>query len=588
MTTKQLSLRCSVIIFFSFFYLTLFAQKEDYVWMMGGGRGNFPQFTSFYIDFNSYPPKMEGVLQNFRFNVVSTSITDMTGQLLCYSNGVDIKGSDHGVIDNGNSLTDSLFFSGGLTAPQGTIILPLPEDDNKYFFLTSDIFIFELNFRTIAAISPLYYAYFDMSLNGGSGEVTSRDHVLNTDTLAGGQFVATRHGNGRDWWLICPKYHSNRYHRYLLTLQGIQEMGHQDVGTQVFDDLGSAIFSPDGRHYVRYNSYAYDTNKVYIDLYDFDRCNGLLSNHRQYEIDRRVPGGVCFSPNSQYLYVSLWDEIWQYDMTAPDIFDSGIKVAEYDGFLGLNQTLEYPTRFFMMQNTPDGRIIINIPNVNAQYLHTIQYPDRRGMACEVQQHSILLPAFNTFTLPNFPNYRLGPEDGSACDTLGLDNLPLARFRFDRDTTDSLHIVFTDLSAFKPEQWRWDFGDDIGSSFDKNNEYHYAEGGRYEVCLEVSNTFGSDRTCQTIEIGQITAIQELSTIKPKIFPNPFSNQLLLDWSDYPSETQLQITDVFGRVVYERQLRREQLLINTNHWGKGIYFYQISQKDRRLSTGKLLKQ
>ena len=50
-------------------------------------------------------------------------------------------------------------------------------------------------------------------------------------------------------------------------------------------------------------------------------------------------------------------------------------------------------------------------------MHVINYPDRARLACDVCQHCIQLPAYNSFTVPNFPNYYLGPLVGSACDSL---------------------------------------------------------------------------------------------------------------------------------------------------------------------------
>ncbi len=46
----------------------------------------------------------------------------------------------------------------------------------------------------------------------------------------------------------------------------------------------------------------------------------------------------------------------------------------------------------------------------------INRPDSLGSACDVQQHSIHLPGYSA-SLPNHPNYFLGPIVGSVCDSL---------------------------------------------------------------------------------------------------------------------------------------------------------------------------
>ena len=566
---------------------TAWGQKEDYIWMIGRGSPNFPLFTTSKIDFHHYPPQMEIVLQDFDFNIAASMTSTSEGNLVCYSNGVDIQNNQHEIIENGMELLDYMFYPAGLVTPQGSLILPVPDQYNQYFFLTTEAIFFDYQGIFAGGVHPILISRIDMNENNDLGKVIKRNTLLNTDTLSPGQIVATRHANGRDWWILASKFRSNLYYRYLLTPEGIIEQMPQEVGFQLHDDLGQAVFSPDGTKYARYNEDGI-AKKVFLDLYDFDRCTGFLSNHQQDSINLRVPGGIAFSPNSRYLYISLWEEIWQYDLQAPDVFSSGILVAEYDGFLGDNQGLQYHNRFFMMQLAPDGRIYINIPNTNSQYLHVIQYPDRAGLDCEVRQHAIQLPAFNAFTLPNLPWYRLGPEDGSACDTLGLDNLPMAHFRFDPDPSDSLNIIFTDLSAYEPEQWQWDFGDGNGTSTDKDNDYRYVDNGVYEVCLEVSNAYGSDRTCQMVDLGRLTSIIEIATSSLNLYPNPFSNQLWIDWPDFSPAAEIWMLDALGRLIHTELILSANQQLDIDDWKSGVYFYQIVQEGNIKKVGKIVKQ
>jgi hypothetical protein len=134
------------------------------------------------------------------------------------------------------------------------------------------------------------------------------------------------------------------------------------------------------------------------------------------------PGGVAFSPSSRFLYVSRWDSIFQYDLHAPDLVASEEVVAVYDGFLG---DFNRPTRFFNLLLAPDNRIYCSVSNANSRYMHVIENPDVAGVACSVQQHSIVLPVFNMFLVPNLPYYRLYDADGSPCDTLGINGPPLS-------------------------------------------------------------------------------------------------------------------------------------------------------------------
>jgi hypothetical protein len=87
-------------------------------------------------------------------------------------------------------------------------------------------------------------------------------------------------------------------------------------------------------------------------------------------------------------------------------------VAVYDGFM---QTV-FESIFTLMRLAPDGKIYIN---TYTRHYHLINNPDVQGIGCDVKQHHISLPQ-DPLLIPLYPNYRLGPIDGSPCDTLGID------------------------------------------------------------------------------------------------------------------------------------------------------------------------
>ena len=104
----------------------------------------------------------------------------------------------------------------------------------------------------------------------------------------------------------------------------------------------------------------------------------------------------------------------QYDLSAADIAASKDTVAIYDGFMQGN----VKTNFLNMQITPDNRIFINSTGTPS-YLHSIENPNVLGTGCNVVQRGIVLRGYNLWSMPNFPNYRLGALSGSPCDTLNV-------------------------------------------------------------------------------------------------------------------------------------------------------------------------
>jgi hypothetical protein len=201
----------------------------------------------------------------------------------------------------------------------------------------------------------------------------------------------------------------------LVTPNGVSVDGTQAIGEIRPRDVGQVCFSPDGSKFAYY--YGANTD---LEVFDFDRCTGLLSNPVHIPIDdSNFAGGVAFSPNSRYVYVSSTKDVYQYDAEAPDIEASMVHIAEWDSFY--SPFPPFATGFDLAQLAPDGQVYIATGNSTLS-LHVIHNPDEPGLACNMEQHGVVLPRYYANSLPNHPNYFLGPVDGSVCDSLGINTL----------------------------------------------------------------------------------------------------------------------------------------------------------------------
>ncbi len=78
------------------------------------------------------------------------------------------------------------------------------------------------------------------------------------------------------------------------------------------------------------------------------------------------------------------------------------KVASWEDLDG------WPDYFFLHQLGPDGKIYIS-PWGGTNRIHVINNPDSLGLACDFVQAGITLPyVASNSSIPNFPNYDLGP------------------------------------------------------------------------------------------------------------------------------------------------------------------------------------
>ncbi|KGE87227.1 hypothetical protein IX84_16390 [Phaeodactylibacter xiamenensis] len=510
--------------------------------------------------------------------------SDSIGQLFLYYDGQDVYNQTHLPMDGGADWHETEYATGWIGTQLG-LALPLPGSERHVSIVNSTTNSFPgLTVTTNFAGEGLLFSIVDQTENDGLGRVILRKEEISQDTLDPGKLSACRHANGRDWWVIVARYTLNEFHRFLLTPNGLEWRGTQQIGEGGNIGLGQAFFTPDGNKHIRYNSVG-GGEQDHLSIYDFDRCTGLLSNPRQEAFDQfGGGGGASVAKGSRYLYLGAGIHLYQYDLWAADILSSRTLIAEYDGFIDFN-----PTTFHSSQRGPDGKIYI-CGGFGTRYMHVIHNPDAPCPDCRIEQRGLELPTFNAGSVPNFPNYRLGPIDGSPCDTLGIDNIPLSRWRYEQDTLTPFTVQFYDLSDYEPATWSWDFGEG-SSSMDTLPAHTFPGPGTYEVCLTVSNANGSDTKCKTLEFTEpVTATEQAETAPlATAFPNPFRERFSLSlragW--LPVQADAVVYDAMGRPVLTQRLSAGFNTLDLSGCPSGVYTWRVEEQGRVLEVGKVVK-
>ncbi len=403
---------CSILLLSFLFFQLGHCQLLDAVWQLGYNNSPAPYAEGIQLDFKLGAPQITNFSRKMPFFRANSGICDSSGNILFYSNGFWIADATHDTMIGGSGLNPGQFanvlsnFGNGI--PQSSIILPLPDNTNLFYLFHETIDYNPGPYQVLR----LFKTVVDMSLNNGLGAVISKNDTLIEDTLLFGELTAVKHGNGRDWWLLTHRWQSDEYYSFLIDPQGIHGPYSQHIGAVCDNGIsGQACFSPDG------TKYAHANLEVDLEIFDFDRCTGLLSNPVQiFYNDSFPPYSVAFSSNSKYLYVSTFYEIHQYDVGTSNIAATDTVVAIYDGFY--DQWPQYQSVFYLAQLAPDNKIYLTCAN-GVRYLHVINNPDSQGIACDVQQHSLYLGDWASACVPNYPNFKLGALGGSACDTLGV-------------------------------------------------------------------------------------------------------------------------------------------------------------------------
>ncbi len=388
-------------------------------WLMGYQEWGGIPFGETKIDFYTGAPVISYYPIPMDFNHTHANISDSSGNLLFYTNGVYIADATHDTMMNGSGINPgaySNFVPDGHLIAQGALIIKKPGWGNEYYVFHMSCDHYPQNG---CRAYQLYLSIVDMDLNGSLGAVTLKNHPLIIDTLNTGKIHAIKHANGRDWWVVCHRVNSNMYYKILVTPYGLPTFSTQNIGSYRMWDAGQAKFSPDGTKYAYYHYFDG------LDIMDFDRCTGMFSNVVSDTTLPYIQGNVgCeFSPNSQLLYVTNILSTYQYDVTVSNPIATRIEVAVWDTFM--IPGLFLGVYMCIPQLAPDGKIYITTGN-STEYLGRINNPDIPGIGCDVAQHSVVLPTISFNTLPNHPNYFLGKIPGSPCDTVvdvGLGPLP---------------------------------------------------------------------------------------------------------------------------------------------------------------------
>jgi hypothetical protein len=400
------------------------AQKEDYNWLSGdydpnSNAKNIFKFNDLGLE------SIDTVVTDANFYITNSSISDSLGNLLFYTNGRKIYNAQHQVIENGDSLNYNWYwnnssFSNNYGLFQGCLILP---DINKSDTLW---YIFHSKIDTISPQLFLNEFYVANTLNltqvvrreNGSLSIRSKNEIIINDTMFVGNLTACKHGNGRDWWIFASEGKSNCIYQLLLSPSGIQIFDTVCAGLQplLFGAVGLGVFSPDGTKYIK----AEGING--IDIYDFDRCNGnlilkesiirdsILQNNALATV--KFWGRIAVSSNSKYLYVATVDSLYQFNLNSNSIVNSKELVRGLDW----NSVVVDLEGFVHPILASDGRIYISSDIV--KHYHVINNPDTTFQYVDLVTKIPLLVK-GSLGMPNFPNYRLGPLTGSACDTLGV-------------------------------------------------------------------------------------------------------------------------------------------------------------------------
>lgn len=423
-----------------------FSQKESNIWCFGSHAG---------LDFNSGSPVVFAGSAMDQWEGCS-SIADVNGDLLFYTDGVMVWNKNHVAMPNGFGLL------GGYSSTQSALIVKQPGNANIYYIFTA---------AELGTTNGFNYSTVDITLQGGLGDVVQKN--VNLLGACDERVAAAKQQNGTDLWILSTSTNADSIFAFQFSSSGVNTIPVISYNglvhsTATYNQIGSMKASQGSDHI----GIALNGDPGTFELYDFDNSTGAASLvFTSTSSDYMYAYGIEFSPNGNIMYGSEYGNgyhIYQFDLLA----GSGAAIAASALLIGTSAGYSAA-----LQLAPDGKIYL------AKWmdfsLASIDDPDQLGMACTFNDLAVALPVQCNGGLPNVvPGF--------------LQTVPVALFTAPNHICPGTCTNFNNLSQ-NATSYLWSFqGANPSTSVDQNpTNICYNTTGTYSVELIATNSTTSD-------------------------------------------------------------------------------------------------
>jgi gliding motility-associated-like protein len=307
----------------------------------------------------------------------SAVISDASGNLLFYTNGVSVWNARHEQMPNGTLL------NGDFYAAQSALIIPKPGDCRSYYIFT-----------TSSVGLPPSYSIVDMNREDRLGDVTVKNVPIHPSATTQ-RLTSVQHANGKDYWVIAQEPGTNALLSFLVSPAGVSAPVITRSREIDFTGITAPYLITDGYMKVSGNRkklcftglWKLDSLTGFHSgislLMDFDPNTGIASNFITLPHDKNGYG-VEFSPDNTKLYIAEYlyqSRIYQYDITG----GSAGAIRNSKTTIALRKNLTY---IAALQAGPDQKIYVVADG--STFLNVISHPNLPGNACGYLDSAISL------------------------------------------------------------------------------------------------------------------------------------------------------------------------------------------------------
>lgn len=426
--------------------LLCFAQKEDYVWVMGNN----------IIDFNTTPPTVRA---NGDFAPESglTSICDKDGNLMYWSKG------NHLYNKNNEEIFTSKLFS-GFHELHSITLFPFPGSETNYILMHLDYNNHIIKFTVIDGSEDVLQPTFK--------DFGSIPYNNNTP-------IVVQQKNSRDFWIINMNKYELVFNVYSLTADGLQLHSTYNYDGEKFDfyliGIESYWVSNDNTKIFAY-MLGREEDLLYF-YYSFDNLDGIITDIKVCHGGYEILWPCAFSKNDKYLFFDAFDFT---EGTTTAIYRCPVDKLKENGALKKYRELVYspPSGYYINLNIklgPDGNIyFINGSN---EYIGVIYHTEDDKPIVNTDGVKLAQPTQNNKWVAAFPY--------------------TYHYPFAVSYTRNCRAFTFSCSESEYKSMVWNFGDGTAEVRDVEKPNHFfANDGKYTVRLTVTLTDGVVRDYST--------------------------------------------------------------------------------------------
>lgn len=543
-------------------------EGPESIWCFGFGAG---------LDFRYDPPlAVDG--SNMDQWEGCASISNENGELLFYTNGVNVWDANHSLMPNGTGLY------GSSSSSQSGVIIPQPGNSDLYYVFTLD-----RNGDYEVGHKGLCYSVVDMSLNSGSGDVISAQKNIELNNPNTEKITAVIHENDEDIWILTHDWGNNKFLAYLLSSSGLNTTPVESaVGFVHYDSFngwcagGYMKVSPNGDK-IALNILGAHTTQ----LFDFNPATGVVSNPMTLSTTRHQAYGLEFSPDASKLYTTAWEHnnILQYDLSLGD--EASIAASETEiGVSAVSGGSNY-SGLGAMQLGPDARIYVSKDangiggNVNALngWLGYIENPNSnmaKSIVSYVDKGVYLGGNASGIGLPVFIQsfFKPLPVDLLSFHAIDLDN---QQVDIVWKTVSETNADYFELqSANQNMQFSTIYTCNAKGNSEKLQSYHFVDDKMFDV--RYFRLLQYDLNGDKHYLGMLAVQSTVSEFSVEAFPNPTTEILNIECEVSRKETiYCTLFDAYGKTVksvsFNLSEGRQVNKINVSDLPAGMYYLQV---------------